>query len=375
MRDCQKLVKGWLHILHWKASQWHWEFGQKEKKNRHWNISGPTPSFLTFWSAASHSTRSAEICPDTILMLLHLKVSQVSTFNWTLSLLQAKHHPHLDIILTSQSILWHFFFSSPSYSSTTLSVFSAPPSSAFWCKISFLLGRAPARQIQVGDWIQAGDWMTLPTINRSDFHSHSLAGLLLRASTTLPFVDVTFSCFLLFYICVSSVFGAVHFWRFKSACWSLSLNSNCELSCVHHAYFSHTSWHLCGHQVLTSLGDPTFGGHQVTFARDYAVPNPRQFDLREDKFSSEFSQKRLLRSSPSGPPSGTARLPGRLFFLLHTTGPGITHALRHQLGAGMFTACSHFPCNIFHRDHKVWPATVQPSDGSHVQFAPVSQHK
>ena len=145
-------------------------------------------------------------------MLLHLKVSQVSTFNWTLSLLQAKHHPHLNMIMTSQSILSHFFFSSPSYSSTTLSVFSAPPSSAFWCKISFLLGRALARQIQ------AGDWMTPPTINRSDFHSHSLAGLLLRASATLPFVDVTFSCFLLFYICVSSVFGAVHFWRFKSAC-------------------------------------------------------------------------------------------------------------------------------------------------------------
>ena len=109
-------------------------------------------------------------------MLLHLKVSQVSTFNWTLSLLQAKHHPHLNMILTSQSILSHFFFSSPSYSSTTLSVFSAPPSSAFWCKISFLLGRAPAKQIHAGDWIQAGDWMTLPTINRSDFHSHSLAG-------------------------------------------------------------------------------------------------------------------------------------------------------------------------------------------------------
>merc|ERR1712198_699211 len=150
-------------------------------------------------------------------MLLHLKVSQV-TVHLQFSLLQAKHHPHLNMILPSQSILSHFFFSSPSYSSTTLSVFSAPPSSAFWCKISFLLGRAPAKQIHAGDWIQAGDWMTPPTINRSDLHSHSLASLLLRASTTLPFVDLTFSCFLLFYICVSSVFGAVHFWRFKSAC-------------------------------------------------------------------------------------------------------------------------------------------------------------
>ena len=65
-----------------------------------------------------------------------------------------------------------------------------------------------------------------PTVNRWNFHSHSLGQLLLRAGAKMPFVQL----FILF-----SVLST--FWPIKlPASWSLS-PSDCELSCVRRAYF------------------------------------------------------------------------------------------------------------------------------------------
>ena len=65
-------------------------------------------SVLTFWSAASHSTRSAEICPDTILPLLHLKPP--SAGHYLDSLLYVTQDRHgLDLPLS-----WDASFSSSS---------------------------------------------------------------------------------------------------------------------------------------------------------------------------------------------------------------------------------------------------------------------
>ena len=63
---------------------------------------------------------------------------------------------------------------------------------------------------------------------------------------------------------------------------------------------------------------PTFGGHQVTLARDYVVPNPREFDLREDKFSSSFWQKRCCCGpARAGPPVALRVCRAGSFFAPH----------------------------------------------------------
>ena len=216
---------------------------KREEKNRHWNISGPTPSpvqssHLLVCSKPLNNVRRdlSRHHPDApspqSITGVHLQLDSLSPSSQTPP--SPQHDPDL----------CHFFFSSPSYSRTTLSVFSAPPSSAFWCKISFLLGRALARQIL------AGDWMTPPTINRSDFHSHSLAGKYYTAfcgrhiQLFPPFLHLcifgVWCCPLLaLQVRLLITFTQLQLWALK--CTSCVLLSR---------------WHFCGHQVLTSLGDP-----------------------------------------------------------------------------------------------------------------------
>ena len=77
-----------------------------------------------------------------------------------------------------------------------------------------------------------------PTVNRWEFHSHSLGGSLLRAGAKMSFSGLHIQMFDTF-LHISSAgcyppFGPL----IKPVCSPLS-PSNCELLCVHHVYFSH----------------------------------------------------------------------------------------------------------------------------------------
>ena len=76
---------------------------------------------------------------------------------------------------------------------------------------------------------------------------------------------------------------------------------------------------VCGHQVLTSLGDPHVWWSPVTSARDYVVPNPRQFDLRADKFSSKILTKGAAAVQRWRAPRWHCASAGPALFLLHHT--------------------------------------------------------
>ena len=66
----------------------------------------------------------------------------------------------------------------------------------------------------------------------------------------------------------------------------------------------------------------------------------------------------LLRSSPSGPPCGTARLPGRLFFC-STRRPAPASHMHFAISWELCACWYPVPRNIFHSDHMDLPRCLE----------------
>ena len=104
---------------------------------------------------------------------------------------------------------------------------------------------------------------------------------------------------------------------------------------------------------------PTFGGHQVTLARDYVVPNPREFDLREDKFSSSFWQKRCCCDPARAGPPVALRVCRAGSFFCSTRRPAPASHMHFAISWELCACWYPVPRNIFHSDHMDLPRCLE----------------